>query len=55
LRIISADSATAILDEQFNARFLVASVSVLVDPPYRDPSYRLAEPIFREVWAVSKL
>jgi hypothetical protein len=49
LRIISADSAAAILDAQFNARFLVASVSVLVDPPYREPSYRLTEPIFGEV------
>ena len=52
MRIISADSAAAILDEQFNARFLVASVSILVNPPYREPSYRLAEPIFREVESV---
>jgi hypothetical protein len=49
LRVISADSAVAILDEEFNPRYLVASVSVLVNPPYREPSYRLAEPIFREV------
>jgi hypothetical protein len=49
LRIISADSAAAILDEKFNPRYLVASVSVLVDSPYREPSFRLAEPIFREV------
>lgn len=49
LRVISADSAAAILDDQFNARFLVASASVLVEPPYREPSSRLAEPIFREV------
>jgi hypothetical protein len=49
LRIISADSAAAILDGQFNPSFLVASASVVVDPPYREPSYRLAEPIFREV------
>ena len=44
LRIISADSAAAVLDEQFNPLLLVASASVLVDAPYR-----LAEPIFREV------
>jgi len=49
LRTISADSAATILDEQFNARFLVASASVVVDPPYRESSSRLAEPIFREV------
>ncbi|MGA2385071.1 MAG: DUF4152 family protein [Candidatus Bathyarchaeia archaeon] len=49
MRVISADSAAAILDEEFKPRYLVASVSVLVNPPYREPSYRLAEPIFREV------
>jgi len=49
LKIISADSAAAILDEQFKPVYHVASVSVLVEPPYREPSFRLAEPIFREV------
>ena len=49
LKVISADSAAAILDEQLNPICHVASVSVLVDPPYREPSFRLAEPIFREV------
>ena len=49
MKIISADSAAAILDEQFKPILHVASVSVLVEPPYRDPSFRLAEPIFREV------
>jgi len=49
LKIISADSAAAILDEQFNPICHVASVSVLVEPPYREASFRLAEPIFREV------
>lgn len=49
LRIISADSGAAILDEQFRPTHLVASVSVLIEPPYREPSHRLAEPIFREV------
>ena len=37
------------LDEQFKPVFLVASVAVLVEPPYREPSMRIAEPIFREV------
>jgi len=49
LRIISADSAAAILDQKFEPLYLIASVSVLVDPPYREPSFRLAEPIFKEV------
>ncbi len=49
LKVISADSAAAILDPQFKPLYLVASVSVLVNPPYREPSFRLAEPIFREV------
>ncbi len=48
MRVISADSAAAILDPQFKPLYLVASVSVLVNPPYREPSFRLAEPIFRE-------
>ena len=46
---MSADSAAAILDEKFTPLYLVASTSVLVDPPYREPSARLAEPIFKEV------
>lgn len=49
LKVISADSAAAILDEQFKPILHVTSVSVLVEPPYREPSFRLAEPIFREV------
>jgi len=49
LKIISADSAAAILDDQFNAIMHVASVSVLVEPPYREPFFRVAKPIFREV------
>jgi hypothetical protein len=49
LRIVSADSAAAILDEKFTPLYLVASASVLVDPPYRESSARLAEPIFKEV------
>lgn len=48
LRIVSADSAAAILDEKFNPLQIIASTSVLVNPPYREPSARLAEPIFKE-------
>jgi hypothetical protein len=49
LRVISADSAAAILDSKFTPLYLVASASVLVNPPYREPYTRLAEPIFKEV------
>ncbi len=49
MRVISADSAAAILDQQSKPLYLVASASVLVEPPFREPSYRLAEPIFKEV------
>jgi hypothetical protein len=49
LRVVSADSAAAILDAKFAPLQIVASASVLVNPPYREPCTRLAEPIFREV------
>jgi len=49
LKVISADSGAAILDKQYKPLYLVASASVLVEPPYREPSIRLVEPIFREV------
>jgi hypothetical protein len=49
LRIISADSAAAILDNKFKPVSLIASASVLVTPPYREAHTRVAEPIFREV------
>ncbi|MEM2967973.1 MAG: DUF4152 family protein [Candidatus Bathyarchaeia archaeon] len=49
MRIVSADSAAAILDEKFTPIRLVASASVLVNPPYREPYARLVEPIFKEV------
>jgi hypothetical protein len=50
VRVVSADSGAALLNEQFKPSHLVASVSVVVEPPYREPAgQRLAEPIFREV------
>ena len=49
MKVIAADSAASILDQDFKPLCIVASVSVLVNPPYREPSFRLAEPIFREV------
>ncbi len=49
MKIIAADSGAALLDSEFKPTHLVASVSVLVEPPYREPVFRLAEPIFKEV------
>ena len=49
MRVIAADSAATVLDPEFKPIYLVASVSVLVNPPYREPSFRLAELIFKEV------
>lgn len=46
---MSADSATAILDTNFTPLYLVASASVVVEPPYREAHSRLAKPIYREV------
>lgn len=49
LKVIAADSGAAILDRHYQPTHLVASVAVLVEPPYREPIKRVAEPIFREV------
>ncbi len=49
MKVISADSAAVILDEKFVPTSLIASASVLVEPPYREAHVRLAEPIFRNV------
>jgi hypothetical protein len=46
MRIISADSSTAVLNEKFQPLSIVATASVLVVPPYREAAAFLAEPIF---------
>lgn len=46
LRIIAADSSAAILNDKFEPLSIVAAASVLVNPPYRENSAVLAEPIF---------
>ena len=48
LKIIAADSSTAILNDRFEPVSIVAAASVLVNPPYREPSVFLAEPIFAD-------
>lgn len=49
LRIISADSGAALLNERFEATSIVASVAVLVEPPYRRAKTCIAESIFSKV------
>jgi hypothetical protein len=49
LRIISADSGAALLNEQYEAQSIVAAVSVLVEPPYRIAQRYITEPIFSKV------
>lgn len=48
LRIIAADSSAALLNEKFEPLSIVAAASVLVAPPYREPSTILVEPIFAD-------
>lgn len=49
MRIISADSGAALLNERYEAQYIVAAVSVLVEPPYRIAQKHIAEPIFSKV------
>ena len=49
LRIVSADSSAAILDENFTPLYLVASASVLVMAPFREAHARVAKSIFKKV------
>jgi hypothetical protein len=49
LRIISADSSAAILNEKFEPSLIVAAASVLTVPPYREPTAFLAEPIYVDI------
>jgi len=48
LKIIAADSSAAILNDKFEQLSIVAVAAVLVNPPYREPSACLAEPIFAD-------
>ena len=48
MKIVAADSSAAVLDDRFEPVSIVAAASVLVNPPYREPSLFLAEPIFAD-------
>ncbi len=47
--MVAADSGAAILNDAFEPLHVVAVSAVLVEPPYTEVSYCLAEPIFAEV------
>ena len=46
MKVIAADSSAAILSDRFEPLSIVAAASVLVEPPYREASVVLSEPIF---------
>jgi len=48
LDIIAADSSAAILNAKFEPLQIISVASVLVSPPYREPSTCLSEPIFAD-------
>jgi len=47
--VVAADSGAAVLDDQFNPLLIVAASAVFVEPPYREASVHLTEPIFSDV------
>ncbi|MBX5326924.1 MAG: DUF4152 family protein [Candidatus Bathyarchaeia archaeon] len=49
MRIISADSGAALLNDGFEAVSIVAAAAVLVEPPYRMAKISVADPIFAKV------
>lgn len=49
MKIVAADSGSAILNDDYQALCVVASVAVLIDAPYRKPTRCLHEPIFSDV------
>ncbi len=46
MRVVAADSGAAILNERFEPLSVVAASAVLVEPPYTETSFCMAEPIF---------
>ena len=48
MRIVAADSSSAILNGKFESICIVATAAVAVDPPYREPTISIAEPIFAD-------
>lgn len=49
MRVVAADSGAALLNAFFEPMWIVATSTVLVEPPYRRPRQFLAEPVFGPV------
>lgn len=48
MRIVAADSSAAILNDKFEPQFIVATVSALVNAPYREPVTSMAEAVYAD-------
>lgn len=48
MKVVAADSSSAILNEKFDPLTIVATAAVLVDPPYREARASLSEPIYAD-------
>jgi hypothetical protein len=48
LKIVAADSGAAILNDRFEPVTVVAAVAILTEPPYKQATSILAEPIYAE-------
>ncbi|KPV64686.1 MAG: hypothetical protein AOA65_0902 [Candidatus Bathyarchaeota archaeon BA1] len=46
MRVVAADSGAAVLNDRFEPLLVVAVAAVVVEPPYREVGFCLAEPIF---------
>jgi hypothetical protein len=49
VRVISADSGAALLNDRFDATSIVAAAAVLVESPYRLAKRSIAEPVFSRI------
>lgn len=48
MKVIAADSSSAILNDRFEPLKIVATAAVLVDPPYREARMVLSKPIYAD-------
>ena len=48
MKVVAADSSSAILNEKFDPLTIVATAAVMVDPPYREPRASLPKPIYAD-------
>lgn len=48
MKVVAADSSSAILNDKFDPQTIVATAAVLVDPPYREARKVLSKPIYAD-------